>query len=177
METASRLPRKTLTLTLTVPERTQRVEVSDLAIKTLGPCRHPSPLMKRFDEAVIHRVGEADRVLLDDQQAKLAESLLPPSELPSFELAGPRNRIFFEPSTLRAGIVTCGGLCPGINNVIRGLVLELTHGYGCKEIFGFRYGFEGMVTRYGHAPLRLAPEMVASIQGVRPPTRTVRGLA
>jgi len=159
---APRSPRKTLTLTLTVPERTQRVEVSDLEVKTLGPCRYESPVAARLDAAVMHRVGEADRVLLDDQHSKLVEAPLV-AELPSFEVAGPRNRMFFEPGKLRCGIVTCGGLCPGINNVIRGLVLELTHAYGVKDIFGFRYGFEGLVARYDHAPVRLHPEVVADI--------------
>jgi 6-phosphofructokinase 1 len=159
---APRSPRKTTTLTLTVPERTQRVEVSDLEVKTLGTCRHESPVAARLDAAVMHRVGEADRVLLHDQHSMLVEAPLV-AELPSFEVAGPRNRIFFEPGKLRCGIVTCGGLCPGINNVIRGLVLELTHAYGVKDIFGFRYGFEGLVARHDHAPVRLHPEVVADI--------------
>jgi len=156
-------PRKTLTLTLTEPERAQRVEVSDLQVKTLGVCQQESPLTARLGSAIMHRVGEADRVLLEDQQAKLALGPSHPWELPSFELAGPRNKIFFDPAKLRCGIVTCGGLCPGINNVIRGLVLELTHAYGAPEIFGFRYGFEGMVARHGHAPVQLRPELVADI--------------
>ena len=59
--------------------------------------------------------------------------------------------------------MTCGGLCPGINNVVRGLVLELTHGYGVKQIFGFRYGYEGMVARHGHEPMRLGPAQVGEI--------------
>jgi len=158
-----RSPRKTLTLTLTEPERAQRVEVSDLLVKTLGACAVESPLKARLGAAGLSRVGEADRVLLDDQQAKLAETVLPPALLPSFELAGPRDRIFFEPSGLRAGIVTCGGLCPGINNVIRGIVLELTHAYGVKDILGFRYGFEGMVAGHDLGPVRLFPELVADI--------------
>jgi 6-phosphofructokinase 1 len=108
-------------------------------------------------------VGEADRVLLDDQLTTLNHSLLPPSEHPSFELAGPRNRIYFDPAALKVGIVTCGGLCPGINNVIRGLVLELTHAYGVKDIYGFRYGYEGMVARHDRTPVRLGPESVADI--------------
>ena len=74
---------------------------------------------------------------------------------------GPRHQIFFEPAKLRCGIVTCGGLCPGINNVVRGLVLELTHAYGVEEIFGFRYGFEGLVARHGHKPMRARPAQVA----------------
>jgi 6-phosphofructokinase 1 len=160
VEAATPTPRKTLTLTLTEPERTQRVEASDLRIKTLGPCHHRSPLMSRFDAGVIHRVGEADQVLLYDQRSKLADGAL--GTAPSFELAGPRDRTFFDPTSLRAGIVTCGGLCPGINNVVRGVVLELTHAYGVGEIYGFRYGFEGL-TRRGQPPLRLAPELVSDI--------------
>jgi 6-phosphofructokinase 1 len=156
-------PRKTLTLTLTEPERAQRVEADDLRIKELGPCQFESPLKSRLGASVLHPVGDADRVLLDDRRATLNESLVPPSELPSFELAGPRDRIFFDPATVRAGIVTCGGLCPGINNVIRGLVLELTHAYGVKDIYGFRYGFEGMVTRLDRPPVHLTPEGVADI--------------
>jgi 6-phosphofructokinase 1 len=148
-----------MTLTLTEPERAQRVEASDLEVKVLGSCRFPSPLMSRFDEAVIARVGHADRVLLDDRRSTLTTSV---DDAPSFELAGPRDRTFFDPATLRAGIITCGGLCPGINNVIRGIVLELTHAYGVKDIYGFRYGFEGLTT-HGPAPVRLAPELVADI--------------
>jgi 6-phosphofructokinase 1 len=83
--------------------------------------------------------------------------------LPAFELAGPRNKILFDPRTVRAGIVTCGGLCPGLNNVIRGLVCELGHGYGVKRIFGFRYGYEGLIARFGHDPLPLSPDSVAHI--------------
>ena len=59
--------------------------------------------------------------------------------------------------------MTCGGLCPGLNNVIRGLVLELTQGYGVSEVFGFRYGFEGLVRRHGIGPVRLTPATVADI--------------
>jgi 6-phosphofructokinase 1 len=146
---------------LTVPERTARVEAADLAIKSLGPCRYESPVALRLGQSAVHHVGQAERVLLDDRFSRvMAED---ESTLPTFELAGPRDKIFFDPSKLRCAIVTCGGLCPGINNVVRGLVLELTHAYGVKEILGFRYGFEGMVARFGHTPLRLEPEVVASI--------------
>ena len=79
--------------------------------------------------------------------------------LPSFEPAGPRRKIFFEPSKTRAGIVTCGGLCPGLNNVIRGLVLELSDHYGVTEIVGFRNGYLGLVK--GDQPIALDPTVVA----------------
>jgi 6-phosphofructokinase 1 len=61
-----------------------------------------------------------------------------------FELAGPRAKLFFDPKQRRAGIVTCGGLCPGLNNVIRSLFLELLYGYGVAEVLGFRGGYTGL---------------------------------
>ena len=63
--------------------------------------------------------------------------------------------------TPRVGIVTCGGLCPGLNNVIRGLVLELSDHYGVTEILGFRNGYAGLVK--GDEPMRLNPWVVADI--------------
>jgi 6-phosphofructokinase 1 len=79
------------------------------------------------------------------------------------EVAGPREQIFFDPARLRAGIVTCGGLCPGLNNVIRAVVLSLYHHYGVKTVYGFRYGYEGLSRRYGHGPLALTPAVVNDI--------------
>jgi 6-phosphofructokinase 1 len=152
-----------MAISLTVPQRTGRVVASDLDIRVLGACRHPSPLASRLAESAIHYVGQADRVLLDDRLSKAAEHRGDPARTPAFELAGPRDRIFFDPSRLRAGIVTCGGLCPGINNVIRGLVLELSHGYGVSEIFGFRYGYGGLIGNGGHEPVRLTAAAVADI--------------
>jgi len=82
---------------------------------------------------------------------------------PQFETAGPREKIYFDPSKLKCGIVTCGGLCPGLNDVIRAIVLGLTHHYGVKTIFGFRFGFEGLTYRHGHVPLELTPSVVEEI--------------
>ena len=149
--------------TLTVPERTERVEPADLFVKNLGACRYESPLKERLGQRALHHVGQAERVLLDDRLSEVTSADATAEEIPTFELAGPRDKLFFDPKTVRCGIVTCGGLCPGINNVVRGLVLELTHAYGVKDIFGFRYGFEGLVERMGHQPLRLAPELVGAI--------------
>ena len=64
---------------------------------------------------------------------------------------------------VRAGIVTCGGLCPGLNNVVRGLVLEMWFGYGVKRIHGFRYGYEGL-TSQGKTPDAMTPDSVSGIQ-------------
>ena len=68
-------------------------------------------------------------------------------------MAGPRENIFFDPDILSCGIVTCGGLCPGLNDVIRAIVLSLYHHYGVRKVFGFRYGFEGLNPSYYHTPL------------------------
>jgi 6-phosphofructokinase 1 len=148
---------------LTVPERTERVVASDVEVKILGSCTRPSPLRNRLAPSAIHYVGKAERVPLDDRLSRVAEFAGDLSRAPAFELAGPRDTIFFDTSRLKCGIVTCGGLCPGINNVVRGLVLELWNGYGIREIFGFRYGFAGLVRGLGQEPIGLTPGIVADI--------------
>lgn len=133
---------------------------ADFAIRTLGPCLLPSPVARHLGEQSLKFVGEVDRVLVNDAVSQIRDDGVTP---PAFELAGPRDRIFFDPRTVRAGIVTCGGLSPGLNNVIRGLVLELAVGYGVRNILGFRYGYEGLIARIGHVPITLTPEVVAHI--------------
>jgi 6-phosphofructokinase 1 len=85
---------------------------------------------------------------------------------PAMECAGPRARLFFDPSRLACGIVTCGGLCPGVNDVIRAIVLSLHHHYGVRSIYGFRYGYAGMVEGGGREPLRLSPDVVRRINQI-----------
>ncbi|MBL8829610.1 MAG: ATP-dependent 6-phosphofructokinase, partial [Planctomycetaceae bacterium] len=91
---------------------------------------------------------------------------VPIDQLPGFEPAGPRRKIFFDPSKTRAGIVTCGGLCPGLNNVIRALVMELSFHYGVKRIYGFCHGFQGFVARYRREVIELTPDVVSHINDV-----------
>jgi 6-phosphofructokinase 1 len=151
-----------MALALTVPQRTGRVVATDLDVRVLGPCRYPSPLAHRLAKAAVHYVGNADRVLLDDRQSALVAHREEPLRAPAFELAGPRDRVYFETEGLKCAIVTCGGLCPGVNNVIRGLVLELTQGYGVEDILGFRYGYRGLAAD-GPEPVHLTPSTVAHI--------------
>jgi 6-phosphofructokinase 1 len=80
-----------------------------------------------------------------------------------FELAGPRAKLFFDGKKTRAGIVTCGGLCPGLNNVIRSLFLELHYGYGVRDVLGFRGGYCGLAAECGVEPLKITPEVVDDI--------------
>ncbi len=84
-------------------------------------------------------------------------------EPPRLEKAGPRERIYFDPKKLKCGIVTCGGLCPGLNDVIRAITLTLVHRYGVKKVLGFRYGYEGLSPKYSHTPMELTPESVSII--------------
>lgn len=104
------------------------------------------------------------------------------------ELAGPREMLFFDPAKVAAGIVTCGGLCPGLNDVIRSIVLSLHHHYGVRKIYGFRFGYAGLVSQLGHSPLQFSPDAVARIhelggtilgssRGHQDPAEMVRKLA
>lgn len=81
----------------------------------------------------------------------------------SFEIAGPRQRLFFDPPQTTAAIVTCGGLSPGLNNVIRSVYLELTHRYGVARAIGIRNGYAGLNPVSGLQPVELTREMVAQI--------------
>lgn len=80
-----------------------------------------------------------------------------------FELAGPREKLFFDSKKTRAGIVTCGGLCPGLNNVIRSLFLELHYGYGVAEVLGFRGGYSGLDPKCELEPVTITPDFVDDI--------------
>lgn len=141
------------------------VDASDLKVRTLGPCRIDSPLMPLLAnrQTTLHCVDEDDIVLFDDTRAMVHARGAGVRNMPGFEPAGPRRRIYFDPAKTRVGIVTCGGLCPGLNDVIRALVLELTSRYGVSRIFGFRNGYQGFIPRYGHSVIDLTPEVVASI--------------
>jgi 6-phosphofructokinase 1 len=107
-------------------------------------------------------VSDTEKVLINDFLADLKN--LGPGEVPqAFELAGPRERIYFDPSKVHCAIATCGGLCPGTNDVIRAIVLELYHLYGVRHIYGVRYGLQGFIPKYGHDLMALTPEAVANI--------------
>jgi 6-phosphofructokinase 1 len=136
---------------------------ADLRVRRLGEPAVVSPMAALVQGRVSspHYVHESDRVLLDDTLDGAEARLCDVSELPSLEPGGPREYIYFDPSVTRAAIVTCGGLCPGLNNVIRGLVLELADNYGVTDVLGFRDGFRGMVG--GAEPVRLGREVVAGI--------------
>ncbi|TVZ03166.1 ATP-dependent 6-phosphofructokinase [Trebonia kvetii] len=134
-----------------------------LRVRRLGEPGIVSPMAELLQSRVSspHYVHELDRVLLDDTVDGAAARLCDVADLPSLEPGGPREYIYFDPAATRAAIVTCGGLCPGLNNVIRGLVLELADNYGVTEVLGFRDGFRGLVG--DSEPVRLTHDLVAGI--------------
>jgi 6-phosphofructokinase 1 len=133
----------------------------ETTIESLGPPHFLSPL-HRVASSTVHFRTDAHRVLMDDTCPD-GTVIHDPAGKISFEVAGPRERIFFDPARTTAGIVTCGGLCPGLNDIIRGLVMELTHRYGVTRVYGFRYGYEGLVPRYGQTPMVLKPDSLDAI--------------
>jgi 6-phosphofructokinase 1 len=133
------------------------IEHLDLTISRLGSSRIPSPMRNA------QFIEDEDRVLYHNDLRAIESCIARGIHPPRFETAGPREKIYFDPSKLKCGIVTCGGLCPGLNDVIRAIVLGLYHHYGVKTIFGFRFGYEGLTYRHGHTPLELSPTVVEEI--------------
>ena len=129
----------------------------DFDIDKLGECRIASPM------SGVQFVDEDDHVLYHTNPKRIEPFFKAGKKPPAFEIAGPQNKIYFDPSKLKCGIVTCGGLCPGLNDVIRAIVMGLYYHYGVKTVFGFPYGYEGLSYKYGHAPLDLNPEVVNNI--------------
>lgn len=130
----------------------------DTRIKNFGECKIPSPADYEY------YTSDSSRLLFRTVfQSEEDWNSYIQSGPDFFEQAGPREKIFFQPKEVTAGIVTCGGLCPGINDVIRGIVMELYYRYGVSRILGFQYGYQGLVKKYSHKPIELTPEKVAHI--------------
>jgi 6-phosphofructokinase 1 len=125
-----------------------------------------APILRRsvrFTAAPGDSGATAERVLFDNSLHTVEEAIRHGQPLLSFEHAGPRKRLYFDSSKTTAAIVTCGGICPGLNDVILGIVNQLSFGYGCTRILGIRYGYEGLIPRFGHRPLTLGPDFVSTI--------------
>jgi 6-phosphofructokinase 1 len=137
----------------------------DMAVRTLGEPRITSPMAPLLDarRTTEHYVDEHDRILLDDTLAQISARGGPADQLPSLEPCGPRRAIFFDPAKTRAAIVTCGGLCPGLNDVIAGLVRTMTYHYKVRRVVGIRNGYQGFCADYGHDVVDLTPEGVRDI--------------
>ncbi|MDP2848498.1 MAG: ATP-dependent 6-phosphofructokinase [Humidesulfovibrio sp.] len=127
----------------------------DTTIQTLGVAKIPSPLNYcRF-------IGQEEtlELRLTEEEADLSMG----SGLPMhFEKAGPRGKLYFDSSKVKCAIVTCGGLCPGINDVIRAIVMDAYHHYHVASVIGIRYGLQGFIPKYGHDIIELTPNNVSN---------------
>ena len=137
----------------------------DFQVKTLGKNNVKSPLLHtpRVDNPTYRFICESDRILYDTTLSGYKKSVADGVEPISFEKAGPYGNLFFEPAKTKVGIVTCGGLCPGLNDVIRSIVNQLHYRYGVNRVVGFKYGYEGIVPKYNHEVVELTPELVDGI--------------
>lgn len=129
--------------------------VIDTTISALGPAKIPSPLV------YCHHTDDTGIPLYLD--AEFIEELGSDSVPLMFEPAGPRRNLYFDPSKAKCAIVTCGGLCPGINDVIRAIVMEARHAYDVPAVLGIRYGLEGFIPKYRHDVMELTPDVVSDI--------------
>jgi 6-phosphofructokinase 1 len=132
-------------------------------IPTLGEAKIPSPLKRHTKPGEPEKIFVSDqaKIIVDVQMDRLDPSL---KKNISFDQAGPREKIYFDPSKLKCAIVTCGGLCPGLNDIIRSIVLELYHIYNVKTIYGIKHGLQGFIPEYEHDVMELNPEAVSGIQ-------------
>lgn len=138
----------------------------DFTIEKLGPCKVQSPLhlSTRLNDFVSNYVSDDDYIIYDIDQNMSEDSRdISFSKGKLLEKAGPREHLYFTPKKVCAGIVTCGGLCPGLNDVIRSLVMTLWHQYGVRNILGIPFGYCGFLSEYDYEPIRLEPGMVSGI--------------
>lgn len=144
-------------------EANSALDACNTQIATLGPAKIKSPLMDILPNSGFERYSEEyRRVRIDPYHLPGSEPELAP---PSFERAGPRKNIYFDPTKLKVAVVCCGGMCPGLNNLVRSMVLQLHHLYGVRNIVGVRYGLQGFIPSYGHELMDLTPEVVMGVHG------------
>lgn len=141
------------------PELKSIPEQAEFEIEILGQPRFESPLTDRKKLFV----GPDNGVMVTSETRARKKLHDAGREIPFFELAGPRDKVFFDPRETSCAIVTCGGLCPGLNDVIRSITLTLANDYGITRILGFRYGFEGLSRNLKENPLFLNPGMLETV--------------
>ena len=134
-------------------------------IENLGEAKYKSPLQLSTvrGDNIFNFVDDSDQVVYDLSLESYHSCLSNNNRPHCLEKAGPRQQLHFDPSKTTAAIVTCGGLCPGINNVIRGVVMALHYFYGVKNILGVPYGYEGLNPKMGHGFIELTPDKVKDI--------------
>jgi 6-phosphofructokinase 1 len=133
----------------------------DLNVKNLGEAQFESPLQKEGEYG--NYVSDNERVLIINTEQELKEWIESGKPIPMFEKAGPRKKLYFEPGEVTSAIVTCGGLCPGLNSVIRSIVYMNYYLYNNRITYGIPYGYEGFIDSFQHPIINLTPDVVENI--------------
>ena len=135
----------------------------DFTVDELGPCKVLSPihLSKEKEDYQANYVRDGERIQYDIDRIDGEDELDCQKNL--IQKAGPREYIYFNPKHVNAGICTCGGLCPGLNDVVRAIVRCLYNRYGVRRIRGIRFGFKGFFPDMGFDTLDLTPWKVDDI--------------
>ncbi|WP_179020955.1 ATP-dependent 6-phosphofructokinase [Winogradskyella forsetii] len=138
---------------------------TNFKITNLGKATKTSPihLSKTKGDNIFNFIEDSERILADVKMKNLEAALEGKAQPDSYERSGPREKVFFDGAKTTAAIVTCGGLCPGINNVIRSLVMALHYFYKVKRVVGIPYGYEGLNPEVGHEFMELTPDKVKNI--------------
>ena len=143
------------------------MEQYDFSIPMLGAPHIQSPLLlSKLPNDNIANFATDDQFILYDITTMPGTTFGPYAKQNLLEVAGPREKIFFDPAKVNAAIVTCGGLCPGLNNVIYSIVMSLWHRYGVRRITGIRYGYRGLLPEFGISTMELTPSAVAEIHAM-----------
>lgn len=130
---------------------------TNFEVKSLGEATIDSPLTG------VKFVGPEARVIYSQDPQKVLEELKNNGSIQSFEKAGPRAKIYHDPAWTHAAILTAGGLCPGLNYVVKGITRTLMLRYNVEVVFGIRYGYQGLDPSFKHEPVLLTPDNVDSI--------------
>lgn len=144
----------------------------EFSINELGEARIPSPIPYAEEKGndLANYVTEGERVIysvrLGEEVGSTENAPTAFAELGLLEQAGPRRRIYFSPGHVHAGIVTCGGLCPGINDVIRAITRCLWYRYGVRRISGVRFGYPGLLPETAEPTVELNPDVVDDIHKI-----------
>ncbi len=140
------------------------MEKTNFSISSLGECKIHSPiaLSDTQGDLIANYVSEEEYIRYNID-AKLGATGKTLENTDVIEKAGPRQKIYFSPNYVHAAIATCGGLCPGINDVIRAVVRCLWDRYGVRRISGIKFGYKGFLAEYGYSPIELNPQVVREI--------------
>lgn len=140
---------------------THSLEADQTQVRELGPAKIKNP-MAQMQQGLGGFCDPTQRVLVNPYLGQPADG---EGQEASFESAGPREHIYFDPTKLKAAIVTCGGMCPGINSLVRSIVLQCHYIYGVRNVVGVRFGLQGFIPSFGHELMELNPKTVQNVHG------------